>query len=97
MSHTATSNLLLPLLAALGSTIPGLEAVGGTKVIVLSAVFAISLGMSLPISSPPNALAHATGEFETKHLAKAGFSVGVLGLILTITLMVMLHLLNFFS
>lgn len=96
MSHTASSNLLLPLLAALGTSIQGIEAIGGTKVIVLCATFAISLGMSLPISSPPNALAHATGEFNTKHLAKVGFSTGVIGVVLTFALMIVLHFLNFF-
>ncbi len=96
MSHTASANLLLPLLAVLGTSIQGIEAVGGTKVIVLCATFAISLGMSLPISSPPNALAHATGEFSTKHLAKIGFSTGVIGVVLTFALMIALHFLNFF-
>lgn len=97
MSHTASANLLLPLLAALGTSIQGIEAIGGTKAIVLCATFAISLGMTLPISSPPNALAHATGEFNTKDLAKVGFSIGVIGVILTFALMIVLHFLNFFA
>jgi solute carrier family 13 (sodium-dependent dicarboxylate transporter), member 2/3/5 len=97
MSHTATSNLLLPLLAALGTTVHGMEAIGGNKIIVLSATFAISLGMSLPISSPPNALAHSTGEFQTKDLIKAGLSTGLVGLVLTLATMTLLQFLNFFS
>ncbi len=97
MSHTASANLLLPLLAALGTSIQGIEAIGGTKAIVLCATFAISLGMTLPISSPPNALAHATGEFNTKDLAKVGFSTGVIGVVLTFALMIVLHFLNFFA
>lgn len=97
MSHTATSNLLLPLLAALGSTVAGLDLIGGKQALVLSATFAISLGMSLPISSPPNALAHATGAFRTPDLAKVGLSVGIVGLILTALLMGVLQMLNFFS
>lgn len=97
MSHTASANLLLPLLAALGTSIQGIEAIGGIKAIVLCATFAISLGMTLPISSPPNALAHATGEFNTKDLAKVGFSTGVIGVVLTFALMIVLHFLNFFA
>jgi solute carrier family 13 (sodium-dependent dicarboxylate transporter), member 2/3/5 len=97
MSNTATANLLLPLLAALGASVSGLEAVGGAKVILLGTTFAISLAMALPISTPPNALAHATGEFRTKELVKVGLSTGLVGLIITTVLMVLLHVLNFFS
>jgi solute carrier family 13 (sodium-dependent dicarboxylate transporter), member 2/3/5 len=97
MSHTATSNLILPLLAVLGTTVQGLEVIGGSKLLVLATTFAISLGMSLPISSPPNALAHATGAFKTKDLAKSGLAIGVVGLVLTAITMWVLKILNFFS
>jgi solute carrier family 13 (sodium-dependent dicarboxylate transporter), member 2/3/5 len=97
MSHTATSNLVLPLLAVLGSTVNGLTDVGGSQMLVLCTTFAISLGMSLPISSPPNALAHATGEFQTSELARAGIVIGVIGLILTMVTMTLLNMLNYFS
>lgn len=96
MSHTASANLTLPLLAALGTSVQGIEDIGGIRVILLSATIAISLGMSLPISSPPNALAHATGEFETKDLAKSGVTIGIVGVILTFVMMAVLKLLNFF-
>jgi sodium-dependent dicarboxylate transporter 2/3/5 len=47
--------------------------------------------MSLPISSPPNALAHSTGEFQTKDLAKSGLAIGLIGLVITV---VMIFILN---
>lgn len=97
MSHTATSNLIQPLLAVLGTTLPGMAVFGGNTLLILSTCFAISLGMSLPISSPPNALAHSTGEFETKDLIKAGMFTGVVGLVLTFLLMTFLHMTNFLS
>jgi solute carrier family 13 (sodium-dependent dicarboxylate transporter), member 2/3/5 len=97
MSHTATSNLVLPLLAALGTTVAGLDQIGGSKGLVLATTFAISMGMSLPISSPPNALAHATGEFQTKDLAKSGIVIGIVGLIVTFITMMLLNMLNFFA
>jgi solute carrier family 13 (sodium-dependent dicarboxylate transporter), member 2/3/5 len=53
--------------------------------------------MSLPISSPPNALAHSTGEFQTKDLIKAGLSTGLVGLVLTLAMITLLQFLNFFS
>lgn len=35
--------------------------------------------MALPISTPPNALAHATGEFTTREMARVAFIVGGVG------------------
>ncbi|MFN5169197.1 MAG: SLC13 family permease [Cyclobacteriaceae bacterium] len=86
MSHTATSNLVLPLVAALGTSVSGLQSVGGSSQIVLATTMAISLAMSLPISSPPNALAHATGVIQTRDLMKIGVLVGVVGLLVVLAL-----------
>jgi len=41
-----------------------------------------SLAMLFPISTPPNAIASATGLVETKHMIKVGIIVGVVGLVL---------------
>ena len=38
--------------------------------------------MLFPISTPPNAIASATGLVETKHMIKVGIIVGVVGLVL---------------
>jgi sodium-dependent dicarboxylate transporter 2/3/5 len=97
MSHTATSNLVLPLLAVIGTSVRGIDQLGGSQMLVLSTTFAISLGMSLPISSPPNALAHATGEVKIKEMAKSGIAIGLIGLVLTIIVMSILNMLNYFS
>jgi len=80
MSNTATANLLLPLIAALGTSLPGIEGVGGPKIIILGVTLSASLGMALPISTPPNALAHATGEIKTNDMAKVGTIMGFIGL-----------------
>ena len=80
MSNTATANLLLPLIAALGTSLVGLEGLGGNKIIILGVTLSASLGMALPISTPPNALAHATGEIQTKEMAQVGTIMGFIGL-----------------
>ena len=82
MSHTATANLLLPLMAALATGIQGLESIGGATGLLIAVTFAASLGMSLPISTPPNALAMATGTVNTRDMAKVGVLVGIVGLAL---------------
>ncbi|MDR1295993.1 MAG: DASS family sodium-coupled anion symporter [Deltaproteobacteria bacterium] len=83
MSHTATANLLLPLMATLAPAIRGLEPFGGQAGLLVAVTLACSLGMSLPISTPPNALAVATGQVETRDLARIGLPVGLVGLLLS--------------
>jgi solute carrier family 13 (sodium-dependent dicarboxylate transporter), member 2/3/5 len=43
---------------------------------------ASSLGMSLPISTPPNAIAMSTGLVQTKDMALVGLILGIGGLLL---------------
>lgn len=92
MSHTATANLLLPLVAVLGTALPSLVEVGGEVALLLAVTFASSLGMSLPISTPPNALAHATGNVATGQMAKIGVLCGLLGLLLCYLMLLIMRL-----
>ena len=95
MSHTATANLLLPIMAALGTSIISLAPLGGAMMLILAVTMASSIAMALPISTPPNALAHATGLIETKHLAKIGIIIGVVGLFGIYLLMYILNMVDF--
>ena len=95
MSNTASANLLLPLMAALGANLESLQALGGTRLIILAVTFSCSLAMSLPVSTPPNAMAYASGVIETKHMAKAGIIIGVVGLLSLYLLMLVLHRVHF--
>ena len=95
MSHTATANLLLPIMAALGTSIMSLTPLGGAMMLILAVTMASSIAMALPISTPPNALAHATGLVETRHLAKIGIIIGVSGLFGIYLLMYILKIVDF--
>ena len=95
MSHTAAANLLLPIIAILGTT-PSLVDFGGKTMLILSVTFLCSLSMILPISTPPNALAHATGNIKTKDMFRAGIMVGILGAILWYFYAYCLVYINFF-
>lgn len=91
MSHTATASLLVPIIAVVGVNVgASLDSLGGVVALLVSVAFASSLGMSLPISTPPNALAHATGLVDTKGMAKTGVIIGVLGMVLTYAMMIVL-------
>ncbi|GAL29750.1 putative transporter [Vibrio variabilis] len=91
MSHTATANLLMPIMAALGTSMTSLTPLGGELTLILVVTFAASLGMSLPISTPPNALAHATGHVQSSQMARVGVILGVVGVMLSFVLVWLLH------
>jgi solute carrier family 13 (sodium-dependent dicarboxylate transporter), member 2/3/5 len=74
ISSSAAANLLIPL--ALG--IAGGIAIDATLVGLVVAI-GCSLAMALPISTPPNAIAYATGEVPTSALAATGLVIGAVG------------------
>jgi len=71
MSNTATANLLLPLAAttagATNGTLIGIVALG------------CSVAMALPISTPPNAMAYASGELSSRDVLKIGVPMTLIG------------------
>ena len=97
MSNTATANLLLPIIAALGASMGNLIELGGAQALILGVALSASLGMALPISTPPNALAHATGEIETNDMAKVGTLMGIIGLLLVFIVLFVLKQASFFN
>lgn len=82
MSNTATANLLMPIAAAIGATMSSLAEVGGLQGLLVVVAFSASLGMILPVSTPPNSLAYSTGLIESKDMAKTGLVLGLIGLIM---------------
>ncbi|MFY2509829.1 SLC13 family permease [Vibrio pectenicida] len=80
MSNTATANLLMPIAAVIGSSMNNLSSVGGIQGLMVVVAFSASLGMILPVSTPPNSLAYSTGLIESKDMAKTGALLGILGL-----------------
>ncbi|RAS59275.1 sodium-dependent dicarboxylate transporter 2/3/5 [Vibrio diazotrophicus] len=95
MSHTATANLLMPIMAALGASMTSLSALGGEVTLILVVTFAASLGMSLPISTPPNALAHATGYVQSNQMARVGVVLGLVGVLLSFVMVAALNVVGF--
>ncbi|SHO55785.1 SLC13 family permease [Vibrio quintilis] len=82
MSNTATANLLMPIAAAIGSSMTSLESMGGLQGLLVVVAFSASLGMILPVSTPPNSLAYSTGLIESKDMAKTGLIIGTAGLLI---------------
>ena len=91
ISHTATAALLVPILAAVGISVSGsLEPLGGVSTLLIGVAIGSSLGMVLPISTPPNAIAHSTGMIEQKDMARTGIIMGIFGLVLGYIMLIVL-------
>ena len=98
MSHTSTASLLVPIFIVVAvSCKDNLAPLGGVTSLMVAVAFASSLGMCLPISTPPNALAHATGYTDTRGMAITGIVMGIGGLVLSWIMMFGLSKVNFFE
>lgn len=91
ISNTATAALLVPILAAVGAGIDAsLDAFGGITSLLVGIALCASLAMALPISTPPNALAHSTGLVKQSDMAKVGVIIGVIGIIMTYSMLLLI-------
>lgn len=83
ISNTATAALLIPILtvvcAGMGDK---LDVIGGTSTVLIGIAVAASTAMSLPISTPPNAIAYSTGLIDQKDMMKTGLTVGLISLVI---------------
>lgn len=77
MSNTAAANLLLPIGVSVAFACQG-SGVGMLQ-ITMGIALASSLDMILPISTPPNAIAYATGEVTTRDMAIPGIILAIVG------------------
>ena len=85
ISNSASANLVVPILIVVGKAMagnPSFEALGGVPAMIIGVAICASLAMCLPVSTPPNALAHSTGMITTKQMATVGVIMGVIGLVL---------------
>ena len=83
ISNSAAANLVVPILVVVGTAMkgsPAFEDLGGLPAMIIGIAIAASVAMCLPVSTPPNALAHSTGMITTKQMATMGVILGVIGL-----------------
>ncbi len=84
ISNSATANLMAPV----GISLALSDAVDLDPLLAgLLIAMACSLAMALPVSTPPNAVAYASGEIESKDMAIVGLLVGGLGLLIVVLIM----------
>ncbi len=82
ISNSAATNLLAPMAVAVATS-----AKSGEVALVVAVAIGSSLAMCLPISTPPNAIAYASGQIKTRDMAIMGGMVGVIGAILMAVLL----------
>jgi sodium-dependent dicarboxylate transporter 2/3/5 len=89
ISNSATAALLIPILIVVANGMADPEAannaqflaMGGTSAMITFIAVCASIAMLFPISTPPNAIASATGMVETKDMTRVGLIIGVVGFI----------------
>lgn len=75
-SNTATAATLLPILAGLSIGL-GL----GSEMLIIPATIAASCAFMLPVATPPNAIVFGTGYVTIPEMAKAGFWLNIIGVV----------------
>jgi sodium-dependent dicarboxylate transporter 2/3/5 len=89
ISNTATAALMIPILTVVCEGMGDkLSVIGGTSTMLIGIAVAASAAMTLPISTPPNAIAYSTGLIDQKDMAKTGVIVGFLTLIIGFALLI---------
>ena len=73
-SNTATTALLLPILAA-GSIAAGID----PKLLMIPAAMSASFAFMLPVATGPNAVVFGSGVFTVEEMAKEGFVLNIIG------------------
>ena len=76
ISNSATAALIIPIMMVV------CKVVGGQTEMIPYIAICASLAMTLPISTPSNAIATSTGMVTTKQMAQVGLIIGIIGFVL---------------
>lgn len=81
MSNTAAANILVPLAIALSSAAAGTGADNHSAArLGVLAGLTVSFAIAMPISTPPNAMAHATGKVSSREMVMVGSMVSIIAM-----------------
>ncbi len=84
-SNTATTALLMPILAAAGVG-AGLD----PKLLMVPAVLSASCAFMLPVATAPNAVVYGSGHIRVAQMAREGFALNLIGAVIVSTLVYLL-------
>ncbi|WP_346854741.1 SLC13 family permease [uncultured Draconibacterium sp.] len=81
-SNTATTEMILPILAGLSTTIEI-----NPLLLMIPATLAASLAFMLPVATPPNAIVFGTNRIQVKDMVKTGILLNIAGIIVATLVM----------
>ncbi len=76
-SNTATTTLLMPILAAIA-----LGIAVDPRLFMVAAAMSASCAFMLPVATPPNVVVFATGEFPVTRMIREGFVLNLIGVVI---------------
>ena len=76
-SNTAVTQMILPILASVSVAI-GLNPL----LLMLTATISASMAFMLPVATPPNTIIFASGRIQISEMAKTGFALNIIGVII---------------
>ena len=76
-SNVATANMFLPIVASISVSL-GYD----PRLLMIPATISTSVGFMMPVGTPPNAIAFSTGRARFDQMAKYGFVLNIIGIIL---------------
>jgi sodium-dependent dicarboxylate transporter 2/3/5 len=98
ISNSAATALMVPIMVAVGKGMQGaLGPYGGIGILLVGVAMAASFAMSLPISTPPNAIAYSTGLIKTKQMFITGMLIGVISLAIGYALIITVGGMGYFE
>ena len=80
-SNTATANLILPILAATAAA-----AAIDPRLVMVPATISASFAFMLPVATPPNAIVFGSGELTIEQMAREGFALNLIGIVIVTTI-----------
>ena len=90
IANSSAANLLVPILAVVGTAMAdNLAVYGGVTTLLVCVAASTSFAMLFPISTPPNAIASSTGLIKTHDMTLVGIIVGIIGLIFSYTVLLL--------
>ena len=98
ISNSAATALMVPIMVAVGTGMKDiLGDYGGVGTLLVGVAMSASFAMSLPISTPPNAIAYSTGLIKTSQMFRTGIIIGIISLVLGYTLIITVGKLGIFG
>ncbi|MHC4993596.1 MAG: SLC13 family permease [Planctomycetota bacterium] len=84
-SNTATTNLMMPILAATAGAVGAADSIP-PELLMVPAALSASCAFMLPVATPPNAIVFGAGYITPKRMIREGFALNLIGVVVITTI-----------